>query len=87
MIGPFIFDGELDLSGSWWQVLKELHRKLLYTFKGADVFDRYWWDDEKLVTADVNIALSSRMRKFTISSLIAGECGGPGLPDPPPDIP
>jgi hypothetical protein len=85
VMGPFIFDGDLQLNGTFLQNLIELKSKLLYTFNGKDVYEGLVLGGEMLVSANVNIRWSSRMRKFAIASLIAGECGGPGIPPHPED--
>ena len=83
VMGPFIFEGDLQLNGSMWQNLVELRSKLLYTFNDQDVYDGLVIEGDMLVSASVDIRWSSRMRKFAIASLIAGECGGPGIPPHP----
>ena len=85
VLGRFVFDGELILDGTWWQNVQELHQKLLHTYEGEHVYDRYsyWGHGERLVSTDVELTHASKMRKFTISSLITAECGGPGLPPAP----
>lgn len=85
VIGPFIFDGDLKLNGSILHNLIELKSKLLFTFHDKDVYDGLVLQGDMLVSANVNIRWSSRMRKFAIASLIAGECGGPGIPPHPDD--
>jgi hypothetical protein len=85
ILGPFVFEGELELGGGWIHDAYEMSSKLLYTFHRNDVYARFKHGGEVLVSADVNIRVSSKMRRFAIASLIAGECGGPGLPDHPDD--
>ena len=83
--GPFIFEGSLDLEGkNKWQRILEMRSKLLFTFFFEHVFEGPVWHNNIVVTADTNIMIQTRQRKLQIASLITGECGGPGLPDPHP---
>lgn len=84
VLGKWVFEGDLDFANkSLLQILLDLQDQLLYTFSGTHVYDGSEYDGEILVTTTAPITLASRQRKLVISALIAGECGGLGLPDHP----
>ncbi len=78
--GRWVFDGQLELAGkSFWQRIRELATKLLYTFDDDQIMVGPAFHDDVLLTATENVQWTSREQKLLLTALIEGECGAPGL--------
>jgi hypothetical protein len=78
-VGPYVFEGQIALSGSWQQIRDANADQLVYTFSGAQILDGQVEGKYALATADTHIAAASSTRKLVLSAAIAGVCGGLGL--------
>lgn len=78
-VGPYVFEGQVALSGSWQQIRDANASQLVYAFSGAQILDGQAHGKYAIATADTHIANADSTRKLVLSAAIAGVCGGLGL--------
>ncbi|MCX4244475.1 hypothetical protein [Paraliomyxa miuraensis] len=81
-IGPFVFDGEVELGGqNPLQQFQTLMSQLRFSYDLDTVIEGLANSGDEMVHASAHIQFSSGWRKLQIAALVDGYCGSNGLED------
>jgi len=82
--GRWVFEGEVDVSGgSLHEIVAALGEQLVFSFYGPHIYDGSILSGEVVATATKPLTHASTNRKLLVAAMLAGECGGLGIPEEP----